>query len=102
MLLDNVEQQLMSYAVNTQNVKKSARNQINSLNTSKNELLKIFRDFEYALWQKTKTCKCRKSTESLPNKKTLIDNGYHYQKTARATNLVSKYNFVFNNKKSYF
>ena len=43
-----------------------------SLNTSKNELLKIicgFRVFEYAPWQKTKTRKYRKSIESFPNKK---------------------------------
>ena len=33
---------------------------------------------EYALWQKTKTRKCRQSTESFPNKNTLIVNRYHY------------------------
>ena len=52
-----------------------------SLNTSKNELLKIFcgfRVFEYAPWQKMKTRKYRKSMESFPNKKTLIANGIHY------------------------
>ena len=44
----------------------------NSLNTSKNELIEIFHSFwvfEYALWQKTKTRKCWKSTESILNKK---------------------------------
>ena len=68
----------------------------------------MFRDFEYALWQKTKTCKCRKSTESLPNKKTLIDNGYHYQKTAKELQIwylsiilsliIRKATFSFNGK----
>ena len=55
-----------------QNANRSAQNQINSLNTLKNELVKIFRGFrvfEYALWQKTKTRKCRISTESFLNKK---------------------------------
>ena len=60
------EQHLESFVMNTQNAWESARNQINRINTSKNELLKIFRGFrvfEYALWQKTKTRKCRKSIE---------------------------------------
>ena len=42
-----------------------------------------FRVFEYAVWQKTKTRKCRKSTESFPNKKNLSVNSYDYQKTAK-------------------
>ena len=44
------------------------------------ELLEIFRGFrvfEYALWQKTKTRKCRKSTEIFLNKKSPIVNGYY-------------------------
>ena len=52
--------------------------QINSFNTSKNELIKIFRGFrvfECALWQKTKTRKCRKSTESFLNQKAPSVNG---------------------------
>ena len=52
--------------------------QINSLNTSKIELIEIFRGFwvfEYALWQKTKTRKCRKSTESFLNQKAPSVNG---------------------------
>ena len=58
MLLDNFEQHLESFILNARNAQKSAQNKITSLNTSKNELLKIFRGFrvfEYALWQKTKT-----------------------------------------------
>ena len=50
----------------------SARNEINRLNTSKNELPKIlrgFRIFEYALCQKTKTRKYRKPTERFLNQK---------------------------------
>ena len=46
---------------------------INSLNTLKNELMKIFRAFrvfEHAMWQKTKTQKYRKSTGSFLNKRT--------------------------------
>ena len=72
MLINNFEQNLECFVLNTQNAKESARNYINRLNTSKNELLKIFRGFrvfEYALWQKTKTRKCRKSTESFLNQK---------------------------------
>ena len=72
MLLDNFEQHLESFILNARNAQKSAQNKITSLNTSKNELLKIFRGFrvfEYALWQKTKTRKCRKSTESFLNLK---------------------------------
>ena len=60
MLLKSFEQHLESCVVNTQNAYKSARNQRNGLNTSENELLKIFRVlrvFEYTLSQKTKTRK---------------------------------------------
>ena len=45
MLIDNLEQHFESCALNAQNAKKSAGNQIYSLNTSKNELIKIFRGF---------------------------------------------------------
>ena len=72
MLIDNFEQQFESYVLNTQNAPQSAQNQINALSTSRIELLKTFhgfRVFEYALWQKTKTWKCRKSTESFLNQK---------------------------------
>ena len=37
--------------------------------SSKNKIFHGFRVFEYVLWQKTKTRKCRKSTESFLNKK---------------------------------
>ena len=73
MLIDNFEQHFESCLLNAKNAWESGRNQVNSLNTSKNELMKIFRGFrvfEYALWQKTKTRKCRKSTESFLNQKT--------------------------------
>ena len=72
MLLENFEQHLESFVLNAQNAYKSAQNQITSLNTPKNELLKIFRGFrvfDYALWQKTKTRNGRKSTESFLNLK---------------------------------
>ena len=72
MLLDNFEQHLESFILNARNAQKSAQNKITSLNTSKNELLKIFRGFrvfKYDLWNKTKTWKCRKSTESFLNLK---------------------------------
>ena len=80
MFIDNFEQHFKNCVLNAQNAQKSAGNQINSLNTSKNELMKIFcgfRVFQYALWQKNKTQKCQISTESLLNKKTPIANGYH-------------------------
>ena len=35
--------------------------------SSNNKIIRGFRIFEYALWQKTKTRKCRKSTESFLN-----------------------------------
>ena len=85
-LLGNFEQHLESFVLNTQNAQQSARNQIIRLNTSKTELLKIFRGFrvfEYALWQKTKTRKCRKSIKSFLNKKAPIVYDCHCQKTAK-------------------
>ena len=39
MLINNFEQRFVNCVLNLQNVKKSAQNQINSLNTSKNELM---------------------------------------------------------------
>ena len=72
MLIDNFEQHFESCVLITQNANKRTRNHINCLNTFKNELMKIFRDFcvfEYAIWQKTKTRKCRKSTGRFLNKK---------------------------------
>ena len=53
MLIDNFEQHFVNCVLNVQNTQKSAQKQINSLNTSKNELMEIsrgFRVFEYALW----------------------------------------------------
>ena len=53
MLFDNFEQhwELRHKQQQQQNAQENARNQINSLNVSKNELIKIFRRaFEYALW----------------------------------------------------
>ena len=70
MLIDNFEQQFETCALNTQNAPKCAQKQINSLSTSRNELMKNFhglRVFEYAIWQKTKIRKYRKSTESFLN-----------------------------------
>ena len=55
-LVNNFKQHFESCALITQNAQKSARNQINSLNTSKNEFTKMFcgfRGFEYALWPKS-------------------------------------------------
>ena len=37
--------------------------------SNKNKIFRRFRIFEYVLWQKTKTRKCRKSTESFLNQK---------------------------------
>ena len=81
MLIDNFEQHFESRVLSAQNASKSARNEINSLITSKNELIKIFRGFrvfEYGLWQKTKTRKCRKSIENFLNKQEPIASSYHY------------------------
>ena len=49
-------------------------------------LIKIFYDFrvfKYAPWQKSKTRKQRKSTQSFLNQKTPIVNRYQYQKNAK-------------------
>ena len=67
-----------SCVLNTQNTYESAPNQINSPNTSKNDLLNILRGsriFEYALRQKIKTRIHRKSAESFLNQKALSVNG---------------------------
>ena len=51
--LDNFEQHFQSCVLNAQNPLKRALNKVDGLNTSKNELMKIFRGFqlfEYALW----------------------------------------------------
>ena len=53
MLIDNFEQHFESCVLKAQNALKIARNWINSFNTTKNDLMKIFhgfRGFEYALW----------------------------------------------------
>ena len=52
----------------------------------KNELMEIFRGFWvfiYALWQKTKIWKWRKTIVSFLNKEAPIVNHYHCQKTAK-------------------
>ena len=72
MPLDNFEQHVESFVLDTQNDYKSAQDQINRLNIAKNELLKIFGGFQifkHALWQKMKTRKCQESTESFLNQK---------------------------------
>ena len=61
-----------------------------------------FRVSEYALWQKTKTWKCQKPTESFLNQKIPIANSYHYQKTAKKLPIwYLSTIFGFNNQKSY-
>ena len=53
MLIDNFEHQFENCALYAQNAYKSAQSQVNSLSTSRNELMKTFRGcqvFEYALW----------------------------------------------------
>ena len=72
--------------MNIQNDLKSVPNNIKSVNTFENLQTKIFRDFrlfEYPLYRKRKTGKCRESTESLRNKKPLSVNSYRYWKTAK-------------------
>ena len=106
MLLNNFEQYLESFVLNTQNVKQSAGNQTIRLNTSKNELLKIvrgFRVFEYAVRQQTKTRKCRKSTQSFLNQKVPSVNALPLlQNCLKVINLLSTYHFGFNTRKSQF
>ena len=53
MLLDNFEQHHESFVVNTQNASESARNQINRLNTSKNEHFPCFPGFRICSMAKT-------------------------------------------------
>ena len=42
MLIDNFEQHFVNFVLKVQNALRSVQNQINSLNTFKNELVKIF------------------------------------------------------------
>ena len=98
----NFEQHFESCVLMMHTAQKSARNQRNSLNTSKNELMEIFRGFrvfEYALWQKTKTRKYWKLTATFLNKKHPLLTATN---TRKAINFLSKYNFRFNNKKATF
>ena len=72
MLIDNFEQHFGSCALNAQNAQKSAQNRINSLNTSRNELMKIFRGFwifEYALCQKTENPEMQEINRKLSKSK---------------------------------
>ena len=46
---------------------------------SKNKTFLEFRVFEYALWQKTKTRKCWKSTEDFLNQNRLEKLGQHFE-----------------------
>ena len=71
MLLGNFEQH-KNCILDAKNAKKILQNQIISLNTLKNEFMQIFCGFrvlECALWQKMKTWKCWKTTESFLNQK---------------------------------
>ena len=68
MLIDNFEQHFESYILKAQNAQQSVENQITSLNTSKNELLKIFCGFwvfEYAPWQKNENPEMSKINKKL-------------------------------------
>ena len=70
--------------------------------SSKNKIFRGFRLFEYDLWQKTKTRKCWRSTESFLNQKIPIVKVYHYQKTAKKLPIwYLSTIFGFNNQKSY-
>ena len=73
MLVDNFEKKyFQSCVLDARNNYKSAQSQINSVITSKNEVMKIFRGFcvfEYALCEKVKNGKCRKLPESILDKK---------------------------------
>ena len=82
--VDNFEQHFEICVLNTQNPLKRGLNKVNGLNTSKSEVIKIFRGFrvfEFALRRKVKTRKCPKSTESFLNKKSPIVNDKNYSKT---------------------
>ena len=73
--------------------------------SSKNKIFRGFRVFQCALWQKTKTWKCRKSTESF-----LIPKSTQYsvnllsllENCQKAVTMLCKYNFGFNNRKATF
>ena len=82
--VDNFEQHFESCALITQNPLKIALNKINCLNTSKIQLIEIFRGFrvfEYVLQQNSKTQKRQKSSKSPLNQKTPIVNSYHQLKS---------------------
>ena len=78
MLIDNFAQHFESCVLNAQNTWKSARNQINTLNTLKNEPMNIFhgfRVFEYALWQKNKNPETPEINRKLSKSKAHCVNG---------------------------
>ena len=90
MLVDNFEQHFESCALVTQDAQMSAQNQINSLSTSRNEPMKIFRGFwifEYALWQKNKNPKMPEINRKLCKLKTPVVNDCNCQKTAEKSSI---------------
>ena len=103
MLIDNFKQHFESCVLNTKNAWKSAQNQINSLSTSRNELMKIFRGFrvfEYALWQKTKTGNA--GSQSFLNSKHPLPTVAITRKLLKTINFLPKHDSGFNNQKSRF
>ena len=105
MLLDNFERNLESFVLKTQNALKSARNQINSLNTSRNELMKfsvvfVFSNMLYG--------KIRKPENAGKQQKALQIENIHCQRWLllkncyKTTNLLSKYHLALTARKATF
>ena len=79
--MGNFEQHYESCVLNTQNPLKRALNKVNGLNTSKNELMKIFSDFcvfEYCSMAKNENLERLKTHTKLSKLKTPTANGCHY------------------------
>ena len=71
--------------------------------SSKNKIFRGFRVFEYALWQKANTRKCRKSTESFLNQKNTQCQPFTItRKLLKSNHFVIQVQFDFNNKKAAF
>ena len=92
-----VEQHFESCVLNTQNASKSVGNQMNSLDTSKNEEnFPLFPGLRICSIAKNKNPEMSDINRIPSNKETPIVNGYHYYKTAKklrvwylSTNLAS-------------
>ena len=90
--VDNFEQHFENCVQNTQNPLKRALNKVDGLNTSKNQLIKIFRGFrvfEYCSMAKNENQEMPEIHRELSKLKTPIANGWHYRKLLKSHEFVT-------------